>query len=219
MLRTLGEQSRFMLATTTRHRYYVVLMATKYSSSSIGYKQSVGTMHAGRFSNDNGRPLNLMVTIDLTSLGYTDDMAGDAFRGIWKSFSRWWSYERSQGRLAGAFASYVVHEHPPGGPRHVHWAMHAPAEARAKIEAAIRKRVEKASGYACLGRAIHFQDRRKPRSAALYDLKGTHPAVARRFLHIRPSDQGPIIGRRLAVSRAIGKAARERAGWSNKTSL
>lgn len=190
-------------------------MATKYGTSSIGYKQSIRTMHAGRYSDANGRPLNLMVTIDFTSLGVSDDEASPFFRAVWKSFSRWWSYERSKGRLSADFASYAVHEHPREKPRHVHWAMHAPAANRSDIEAAIRKRVEKASGFACLGRAIHFQDRPRPRSAALYDLKGTHPAIAH-LLHIRPSDQGFVTGRRLTVSRSIGVSARKRAGWSNK---
>ena len=190
-------------------------MTTKYGTTHIGPRQAARALHASRYANDNGRALNLMVTIDFSTLGIDPSEAGPFFRLIWSSVSRWWSYRRQIGKLTGSFACYAVHEHPEGGPRHVHWFMHVPTDARADIEAAIRKRVEKMSELACLGRALHFLDVEKPGGVAKYTVKGIHPAYAELY-YVRAEDQGYIEGRRLTVSRGIGHAARQRTGWKRK---
>ena len=187
-------------------------MTTKWSTSDIGPRQVARTFHAVRFANDNGLPLNLMVTIDFTSLGVTDEQAGAFFQDTWSRFTRWYAYQRSKGRAFGSFDAYAVHEHPPGGPRHVHWVMRVPAGARAEVERVIRQRVEKLTGSACLGRAINFKNVPCAGGVAKYTLKGARPHFASLF-YIRPSDQGTIVGRRVVVSRSIGFTARYRAGW------
>ena len=168
-----------------------------------------------RFANDNGRPLNLMVTIDFSSLGIVVDEAAAFFRDTWARVSRWYAYQRKKGCAFGPFDAYAVHEHPDDGPRHVHWVMRAPAGAREEIERVIRARLEKMTGLACLGRAVHFLDIAKPGGVAKYTLKGVHPAFAAHF-HMRAEDQGEITGRRITVSRSIGYAARQREGWKRK---
>lgn len=181
----------------------------------IGPKQAARTFHAVRFANDNGQPLNLHVTIDLTTLGLDAEQAGTFFRETWARVARWYAHQRSKGRAFGTFDAYAVHEHPKRGPRHVHWVLRAPDGARTEIERVIRARVEKLSGLACLGRAVHFRDVETPGSLAKYTLKGVHPAFAAHF-HMRAEDQGEIIGRRITVSRSIGFAARQRAGWTRR---
>lgn len=168
-----------------------------------------------RFANDNGRALNLLVTVDFTTLGVDADKAYQLFQQLWSRVARWWAYRRSKDSGLGAFDCYAVHEHPDGGPRHVHWFLHVPPTYRAALEAAIIRRVEKLSGLDCLGRAVHFRDVKHPGGVAKYTLKGVDPAYADHF-HMVASDQGVIHGRRLAVSRSIGAAARERAGWKRK---
>lgn len=201
------------IVTHRTFRYKVGLVATKYASTEIGAKQVARTFHAVRFANDNGRPLNLMVTIDFSSLGLDVDDASAFFKETWSRVSRWWAYQRQKGRAFGSFDAYAVHEHPENGPRHVHWVMRAPTGTRDEIERVIRARIEKMTGLACLGRAVHFLDVEKPGGVAKYTLKGVHPAYARHF-HMVSQDQGLIIGRRLTVSRSIGYAARQRAGWT-----
>lgn len=187
-------------------------MATKRGSSAIGPKQTARAFHAVRFANDNASALNLLVTINFTMLGINPDDATGVFQDIWSRVSRWWAYQRSKGRRVGTFDCYAVHEHPEQRSRHVHWFIRAPGEARAEVERVIRSRVEKVTGYACLGRAIHFLDVAHPGGVVKYTLKGVDPAFADHF-HVDASDQGVIVGRRIAVSRSIGYAARQRAGW------
>lgn len=190
-------------------------MATKYGTTAIGPKQAARTFHAVRFANHSSRSLNLLVTIDFTSLGLDDDQAGLFFRDTWSRFTRWYAYQRQKGRAFGTFDAYAVHEHPDGGPRHVHWVMRVPAGARAEVETVIRKRVEKLAGLDCLGKALHFLDVERAGGVAKYTLKGIDPAYANHF-HMVAKDQGVIIGRRITISRSIGFAARKRAGWDRK---
>jgi len=168
-----------------------------------------------RFANDNGRPLNLFVTIDFSSLGIDPEAAGGFFREVWARFSRWYAYQRKKGREFGPFDAYAVHEHPEKGPRHVHWVMRAPEGTRPEIERVITERIEKLTGLACLGRSVHFRDVPSAGSLAKYTLKGINPAYAPHF-HMTAADQGQIIGRRITISRSIGYAARQAANWDRK---
>jgi hypothetical protein len=192
-------------------------VATKWGKEGIGPKQVARAFHAVRFANDNGRPLNLLITIDFTSLGISELEAGAFFRNIWARVGRWWAYQRKKGRSFGPFDCYAVHEHPEQGPRHVHWFVRAPFGGRAELERVVRARLEKVTGLVCLGRAIHFLDVERPGGVAKYMLKGVHPSYASHF-HMKASDQGLIYGRRLTISRSIGAAARARAGWSRRRS-
>lgn len=190
-------------------------MATKYGTRGIGPKQAARAFHAVRFANDSGRALNLFITVDFSSLGVAPEKAGAFFQRLWQRVGRWWAYQREKGRPFGPFDCYAVHEHPGEGPRHVHWFVRAPDGARAELERTVRSRLEKLTGLACLGRAVHFLDVAKAGGVAKYTLKGVQPAYADHF-HIQASDQGFIHGRRLAISRSIGAAARKRAGWTRK---
>ena len=190
-------------------------MTTKPTTASIGAKQAARAFHAVRFANDNGSPLNLMVTIDFSSLGIDAEEAGALFREVWARFSRWYGYQRSKGREFGTFDAYAVHEHPEGRRRHVHWVMRAPEGTRVEIERVIRNRLEKLTGLDCLGDAVHFKDVGAAGTLAKYTLKGIPPAYAAHF-HMRAEPQGEIVGRRLTISRSIGYAARQRAGWTRR---
>lgn len=192
-------------------------MTTKKGSSSIGPKQATRVLHAVRYATSVGRPLNLLVTIDTSTLGIKDQDAGKFIREIWARLTRWWTYQRGKkGRALGDFAAVVVHENPDTGPRHAHWLMHVPEEAREEVERVIRNRIEKLTSLACLGRAVHFNhDVNAPGTLAKYMVKGVDPQYADHF-HMEAVDQGVIHGRRMTVSRSIGYTARERAGWKRK---
>lgn len=190
-------------------------MTTKQTTASIGPRQAARTFHAVRFANDNGQPLNFHVSINFGLLGIDPDTAGKLFREIWARFSRWYAYQRGKGRAFGSFDAYAVHEHPEGGARNVHWIMRVPDGARVEVERVICKRIEKLTGLDCLGRAIHFQDVPAAGSLAKYTLKGIHPAYAAHF-HMNAVPQGTIAGRRITISRSIGFAARQRAGWKRR---
>lgn len=188
-------------------------MATNWGTRSIGPKQAARAFHAVRFANDNGRPLNLLITIDFSSLGVDAERAGSFFQRLWQRVARWWTYQRrDKGRPFGPFDCFAVHEHPEQGPRHVHWFVRVPDGVRAELERIVRSRLEKLTGLACLGRAVHFLDVEKPGGVAKYTLKGVHPGYAAHF-HMEASDQGFVHGRRLAISRSIGASARAKAGW------
>lgn len=190
-------------------------MTTKWGTTSIGPKQAARGFHAVRFATASGKQMNLLATIDLTTLGINDNDAGTLFRKLWQKTTRWWAYERAKGRQLGSFVAFATHEHPPGGPRHVHWLMHVPPKAANDVQEIISKRLRKMTGIDCLGKALHFQPVRKPGGVAKYMLKGVQPAFASHF-HMEAADQGLIVGRRLAVSRSIGATARRNAGWRRK---
>ncbi|WP_152608782.1 hypothetical protein [Croceibacterium mercuriale] len=190
-------------------------MPTKPTTAAIGPKQAARAFHAVRFANDNGQALNLHVTINFRILGIVPDEAGELFREIWARVSRWYAYQRSKGRAFGSFDAYAVHEHPEGGARNVHWVMRVPDGARAEVERVICERVGKLTSLDCLGRAIHFQDVGAAGTLAKYTLKGIDPAYAAHF-HMRAVPQGFISGRRITISRSIGFAARQRAGWKRR---
>lgn len=191
-------------------------MTTKPGTFSVGYKQAARTFHAVRFANDNGRRLNLLITIDFSSLGIDADQATAFFRSIWTRFTRWYADQRTRkGRPFGPFDAYAVHEHPENGPRHVHWVLRAPEGTEAEIERVIRNRIGKLTGLDCLGTAIDVRPVYAPGQLAKYTLKGIAPAYAGHF-YMTAHDQGFITGRRLTISRSIGHAARQRAGWVRK---
>lgn len=192
-------------------------MTTKSGTRGIGPKQAARAFHAVRFATDQGRQLNLLITIDFTSLGIDEEQAGQLFRKVWSRVSRWWAYQRSKGKGFGPFDCYAVHENPPGGPRHVHWFVRAPAGARKELETTVRTRLEKLTKMDCIGKALHFRKVKKPSGVAKYTLKGIQPAYARHF-YMDAVDQGFVQGRRMTVSRSIGAAARTRAGWSRRQS-
>jgi hypothetical protein len=190
-------------------------MTTKSGTRGIGPKQAARAFHAVRFATDQGRQLNLLITIDFTSLEVDEERVSELFRKVWSRVSRWWAYQRSKGKAFGPFDCYAVHENPAGGPRHVHWCVRAPNCARNDLETTVRTRLEKLTKMDCIGKALHFLEVQKPGGVAKYTLKGIHPAYASHF-YMDAVDQGFVQGRRMTVSRSIGAAARTRAGWSRR---
>lgn len=188
-------------------------MATKPRSLSIGPKQAARAFHAVRFANDNGRTMNLLVTINFSELGVDPEEASGFFSGVWARFTRWYAYQRDRkGRAFGKFCAYAVHENPPGGPRHVHWVMHAPEGSQKEIDRVLRNRIGKLTGLDCVGNAVHIREVYGPGQLAKYTMKGIDPAFAGHF-HMAAANQGEIAGRRITISRSIGYAARRDAGW------
>lgn len=188
---------------------------TKYATAQIGHRPATNIFHAVRFANDNGRPLNLMVTINFTDLGLSDHEAGDFFRDARARIARWWTYQRSKNRPFGTFDDVAAHAHPPKGRRHVHWLLHVPNGARYEIEAIIENRIKKMLKLDCLGDAVQIKDVTNPGTLAKYILRGTDPQYADYF-KMNTSDEGIIYGRRVHASRSIGYAGRARAGWKRK---
>lgn len=190
-------------------------MATKLGTRAIGPKQAARAFHAVRFANDNGRALNLLISINFDLLGIEPDRATAFFQKLWSRVGRWWLNQRKKDRPFGPFDYYVVHEHPKGGARNVHVFVRAPEDAREALEKVVRNRLQKLTKLDCLGRAIHFMGVEKAGGVAKYTLKGIDLAFASHF-HMEAKDQGFIPGRRIAISRSIGHAARVKAGWVRK---
>ena len=184
---------------------------------SIGRRAAENALHAVRFANDNGTPINALITISFIALGIHDDEAGQAFRQLQISLGRWWRYQRSQkGREIGPPIGVYAHANPAGS-RHVHWLMHLPGEIESDFIAAVTKRLCKISGLDDIGDALHVQPVTRPGGAAKYAFRGIDPAYAE-YLHIEAANEGQVSCRRTGTSRAIGLAARRQAGWNRKAS-
>lgn len=188
---------------------------TKYGTTRIGVKQATNLFHAIRFANDNGRPLNLMATVNLSDLGLSDAEAGDFFRKARARVARWWKYEREKGRSFGSFDDISAHAHPKNGRRHVHWLLHVPNGLRFEIEAIIESRFKKMLKLDCLGDALQIKDVSKAGTLGKYILRGTDPTYADYF-KMWTADEGLVIGRRVHASRSISRSGRIAAKWKRK---
>ena len=162
---------------------------TKYQTAQIGRKQATNIFHAIRYANDNQRPLNVMVTINLTDLGLSALEAGDFFREARARVARWWVYQRVKNRPFGSFDDVAAHAHPPQGRRHVHWLLHVPNGIRYEVEAVIENRLKKMLNLDCLGNAIEIKDVGNSGTLGKYILRGTDPLYAEYF-HMWTADEG-----------------------------
>ena len=164
--------------------------------------------------------LNLMVTIqwNLTKTGK------DHFAELRNQrFCRWLRTRCEQ--LGISIAPHYVYAREKN---HVHWLVHVPEQLVAEFKDLVprwitslehkgtgpRKRAEN-HDQAPAG-AVKIETVRNSVAARKYLLKGIGPQDAFRFGIKRVEPQGVVVGRRTGVSRTLGRAARERAGYKSQ---
>ena len=182
----------------------------------IGVDPATNLLHAVRFAQSRGRPLNVAVTINWDRLGLRDSAAISAFRSVRQKVTRSWKHLR-QTRCPhiGSCEGVAVHENP-AGLLNTHWMIHVPADFLDEFKRAVRKFLKKVTSVEKLGRALHIQPAPAPGTFARYMLKGIAPAYGDHF-YVRSNDQGFVPGRgRTSVSRSIGRSARKNAFWQRK---
>ena len=191
--------------------YKVVSQPTKYGTSTIGRRAAENALHAIRYADALDRAPNLFITINFHSIGIDDESAAAVFQDLKARLSRWWRYQRTKGLVSGALVG--VHSHAnPAGSRHAHWMVHVPPEVAAPFQVKVEKLLLKIARVADLRDGLDVRPVYAPGSLAKYILRGIDPMYAG-YLHIRPANEGIVTCRRTGVSRAIGKLARQQAGW------
>jgi len=187
-------------------------------SDFISRKQAQTIFRAFDFAKNIGTPLNTYVVINLNGVHYN---AADAVMQKIRNKCRVWMKRQLKMRGKPDLPpTYVtVAECPNGTDVHVNWVVHIPEPLQDAFKRQVPKWVRKAQGVAPRDYDIDVQpvEIETDKSLAKYVLKGVDPAFVAHFhLEQYAAPQGPIGGRRAAVSMSLNKAAREKAGFIPK---
>ncbi|SHM68841.1 hypothetical protein SAMN05444398_1383 [Roseovarius pacificus] len=201
-------------------------MATS-ASHHISRKAVTTLLHSPRTAAAIGRPMNVVVCIDMRLLGIAAEEASATFRKMRRQkFGRWSGYKpRGTGtpKNGTPVDTWVIEA--PNGRHHVHWMLHIQPENRAEFEEKLVRWVRSMAGMKLSAPlpdgALHVTDAHNPEGKKLYMAKGIDPFYARLF-RITHVPGGIVFGRRAGTARALGPSvwkplkrgylARKRAG-------
>ena len=181
-------------------------------SRHITGKQATAYFAAMKHARDQGDFLNLSVTLNLSC---TDCPPGEASAVMQQlvsdRFGRWLRHKSSKSTKAGGPShtlAYTWVVEAKDGNQHVHWCLHLDAKLQGEFEQKLPKWVRSTAGKINdAKRCIKIKDVSVIMGLARYCMKGINPQQAsRRF--VRPRNQGVVYGKRVAISRSLGRAAR-----------
>ena len=159
-----------------------------------------------------GRPLNMYAVIHLRETAHRT--APELFREIRHKFRDWLNYRtRKEGERVPP--SYVETFENPNGNPHVNWVVHVPEHLQDEFRKKLPMWVERVQGTVQPS-DIDVQQVKAPyaKRLAKYIVKGTQPEFIEHFyLHDVHEPQGRVVGKRAAVSIALGPTARGRDGF------
>jgi hypothetical protein len=169
---------------------------------------------AAKYSENSDRPLNWMVTLNFTHTVCPNKRASQATGEITAKFGRWLRYQSAKaiktgGESYGAPVYLTVLENP-NDIHHVHWLVHVPTSVLSLFEKSVAKWLSKAAGEITMPNgAIDITPVDTVMALSRYLMKGVEKHHAKRCF-VRPEDQGIILGKRVAISRSLGFAARQK---------
>ena len=182
----------------------------------IGRRAVTNILHGFDFAKNSGHEINLYVVIHLRE--QTQATATTQFTKIRRKFRNWLNYRQKKEGLSPTPPIYAYTFEAPTGSTHVNWPVHVPAhlvdEFEQKLPLWIEKATEDLQPFDIdVQRITAGTDKR----VANYCSKGVDPMFAE-HLHLDEiaEPQGRIYGRRVAVSTAISKAARDNVGFKAK---
>lgn len=197
----------------------MALITTKYGTAVLARRSAEALLHAVRFASESETPLNTFITINLNVLGIASVEATTFFQRLREKIARAWAYKRANHMPAlGPLRDCHTHENPGGNMPHVHWLISIPLNYRAEFLSGLEKRLVKMTNVAELGNALHVQSIATPGTLAKYLVKGVDPCFKDYFHLAKVTDEGRVLGRRMGVSRSLGRAARAAAGWKRRRS-
>jgi len=195
----------------------VALQPTTISTGYIPRRSAENIFHAVRFAEYQQRPLNTFITVNLGDLGIPAEIASKEFAQIRGATRRRWNRHRDKyDPSLGKFDFVVAHENPGGDCPHAHWMAHVPKKYQTRFAAALEASLKRFIDVDDLGTALVIKPIETPGTLAKYILKGVDPYYAEYFYMDQATDQGPVLGRRVATSRSLAKSARLKAGWVRK---
>lgn len=189
-------------------------MKPNQSTHHINRNAAENICHAIDFAKNIGLPLTHYVVINLDE--YQSELAGTViFTRIRHKFRDWLNRRLKTLGLVPTPPVYVYsHENPTGHP-HVNWMVHVPSFLADEFLSKLPRWVEKAQGNVRpFDIDVQSIDPHTDKTLAKYILKGTDERFVP-YLHLQDyaEPQGQVFGRRATASIAIGRTARQSAGF------
>jgi len=133
---------------------------------------------------------------------------------ITAKFGRWLRYQSAKAIKAGGESygapAYLTVLENPNDIHHVHWLVYVPASLLSLFEKSVPKWLSKAAGEITMPNgAIDITPIDTVMALSRYLMKGVEKHHARRCF-VRPENQGIVFGKRVAISRSLGLAARQK---------
>ena len=187
-------------------------------TSYISVRAAQNFGHGIRYARDINRPFNTAVTINFSQLGFDDAEAGKISAKLIQRVRQWWwnKKKKCSSEIDRKFIHGIVHENP-GSVRNCHWILNIPSDDQDVFRSTVLNRLSKLTGVEAFGDAVQFQPIYNASGFEKYLLKGIDPKYGK-FMHISPKDQGVVLGKRIGMSRAVGRTARRSAKWDRKAS-
>lgn len=163
-----------------------------------------------------GCPLNNYITINFDA--ESADRSGAIFRAIRHKCRDWFNRRTKQLYGTARPLMYVCTHENPDGHAHCNWVLHIPPELQIEYDRKRLKWIERAHKnvrrYDVKAVSV---DPKTAKSLAKYIIKGIDARYIG-YLHLQAyaAPQGRIWGRRAGTSEAIGRAARQAAGFKAK---
>jgi len=181
-------------------------------SRHITGKQATAYFAAMKHARDQVDPPNLSVTLNLSCTDCPPGEASPVMQQLVNDrFGRWLrnkSHKSTKAGGPGHILTYTWVVENKDGIQHVHWCLRLDEKLRSEFEHKLPKWVRSAAGKINdPKRCINIKDISFVMGLARYCMKGINPQQAsRRF--VRPENQGVVYGKRVAISRSLGRAAR-----------
>ena len=182
----------------------------------IGRRAVTNILHGFDFAQNTGNPINVYVVLHLREqLGAT---VTTQFTKIRRKYRNWNNYYHKK---VGGFPLPPIYAYifeAPTDASHVNWPLHIPEHMIDEFEAKLPKWVEKVTGdFQKFDIKVQRITAGSEKRVANYCSKGVDPQFVKHFhLEQIAKPQGRIYGRRVAVSPAISKAARDNVGFKAK---
>ena len=181
----------------------------------IGRNAAENICHAFDYAKHVGQPLNRYITINIRGAENERDVT-EVFKDIRHRFRDWLNYAMKRAGITVQPPAYVYAiEAPDPDHPHAHWVVHVPPflarEFAKKLPVWVARAASTDAPYDIDIRTV---DPHTDKTLAKYVIKGTDPRFVR-YLHLDrvAAPQGRVWGRRATASHAIGRSARERAGF------
>lgn len=190
---------------------------TKINTSEyIGRRAVTNLLHGFDFAKNVGHEINLYVVIQLRDQSQATTTT--QFTKIRRKFRNWSNYHQRKIGQIPTPPIYAYTFEAPTGSTHVNWPVHIPKDMVEEFEQKLPLWVQKATGdLQPFDINVQHITPGTDKRVANYCSKGVDPMFAE-HLHLGKiaEPQGRIYGRRVAVSTAISKAARDSVGFKAK---
>lgn len=173
-------------------------------------------MHGFDFAKNTGNPINTYVVLHLRE--QVSATVTTQFTQIRRKYRNWNTYHQKKRGIDILPPIYTYAFEAPTGSSHVNWPLHVPEHMLTEFKDKLPKWVEKVTGdLQPFDIDIQIITAGTDKRVANYCSKGVDPSFAD-HLHLDKiaEPQGRIYGRRVAVSSAISKAARDNVGFKAK---